>query len=156
MMGVNQVHLVGRITQPNIIQFTTDDKVTGEKVEFSLVTRERFLKDGKAQFRDCWHRVSIYTRRQVERLIRLGIDKGDIVQLTGHIEYYSDESDPKSQKATIAVSDGDLLEVYAAKKRPTFEAEQAAAGAEVAPEAAHQGAHDAEPAAAEQTNEKDQ
>jgi len=124
--SLNRVELVGRITQPELIEFQdVSDNTAGRKIEFRLVTRS-FIRgrDGKFEVHESWHNISVYTERQLQRFTNLGIAKGDLVHLTGHVEYYGDAADRKSQKASIAVSASDLLNVYAAKKRPQAEEQQ--------------------------------
>ncbi|HRY01478.1 MAG TPA: single-stranded DNA-binding protein [Beijerinckiaceae bacterium] len=125
--SLNRVELVGRITQPELIEFhDNSDSTAGRKIEFRLATRSYVRgRDGKSEVHTSWHNVSVYTERQMQRFTNLGIAKGDLVHLTGHIEYYGDAADRKSQKASIAVSASDLLNVYAAKKRLQTEEPQA-------------------------------
>ncbi len=132
--SLNRVELVGRITQPEIIEFQSDGNTPlGQKIEFRLATRSWVRgKDGKSEVQTTWHNVSVYTERMIQRFTHLGIAKGDLVHLSGHLEYYSDAADRNSRKASIAVSSTDFLNVYAAKKRAQAEETAATAADEEA------------------------
>ena len=136
--SLNRVELIGRITQPEGVEFTDDtDTAVGRKIEFRLVTRRSIKGKNGYETKESWHNVSIYTERQIARFQRLGITRGDLVHVSGTIEYFEDP-ESKAQKVSIAVSSSDILNVYAAKKRAVTEEQEAAPASD---EPAHDASH---------------
>lgn len=130
--SLNRVELIGRITQPEGVEFTdSTDTAVGRKIEFRLVTRRSIKTRDGYETKESWHNVSIYTERQVQRFQRLGIRRGDLVHVSGSLEYFEDH-ESKTQKVSIAVSSSDILNVYAAKKRDVTEERGSAPDSEAA------------------------
>jgi single-strand DNA-binding protein len=84
--SINKVILVGNIGRDPDVQTTT----TGAKVaHVSLATSRRFTRDGVAEERTEWHRLTMW-----DRLAQLAEDylrKGDRIYVEGRMEYDSFE-----------------------------------------------------------------
>lgn len=110
----NKITLRGSITAPAHLSFLDEEEnETGQMMTFSLVTSRRFRKKGKWIEVSEWHAIEIHNASFIDISIQKELKKGDIVSLTGRLQYstYQNKDQQTVKKAVISVSKNHQFEI---------------------------------------------
>lgn len=99
-MSVNKVILVGNVGQDPVVRGEGSSKVAN----ISLATTERYKKDGQAQTKTEWHRVSIWGG--MAGIVEQYVKKGSMLYIEGKLQtrkYQQDGQDKYSTDVVVGV-----------------------------------------------------